>query len=189
MYRNDYEKWLAGGCSCETPSPCINGYDECSCDNILLEISNLHTDDRTLSAKIETKQDILEAGDGIKIENNVIEATYKPMDVDSELSLTSTNPIQNKVITEALNGKLDATAYTPVDLSSYALKSELPTVPTNVSAFNNDAGYLTEHQSLQNYYNKTEVNNQINNMFWCGTQAEYDALATKNNNTLYLIHS
>lgn len=31
---------------------------------------------------------------------------------------------------------------------NYALKSELPTVPTNVSAFTNDAGYLTEHQDI-----------------------------------------
>ena len=35
-------------------------------------------------------------------------------------------------------------------------KSEIPTVPTNVSAFTNDAGYLTEHQSLNDYYTKTE---------------------------------
>lgn len=32
---------------------------------------------------------------------------------------------------------------TGVDLSDYALKSEIPTVPTDVSAFNNDAGYIT----------------------------------------------
>lgn len=43
-------------------------------------------------------------------------------------------------------------------LESKANKSEIPTVPTNVSAFTNDAGYLTEHQSLDNYYTKTEVN-------------------------------
>ena len=41
-------------------------------------------------------------------------------------------------------------------LESKANKSEIPTVPTNVSAFTNDAGYLTEHQSLNNYYTKTE---------------------------------
>lgn len=34
-------------------------------------------------------------------------------------------------------------------LVDYALKSELPVVPENVSAFTNDAGYLTEHQSLE----------------------------------------
>lgn len=41
-------------------------------------------------------------------------------------------------------------------LESKADKTEIPTVPTNVSAFTNDAGYLTEHQSLDNYYTKTE---------------------------------
>ena len=32
------------------------------------------------------------------------------------------------------------------DLNGYALKTEIPTVPINVSAFTNDAGYLTEKQ-------------------------------------------
>ena len=41
-------------------------------------------------------------------------------------------------------------------LETKANKTEIPTVPTNVSAFTNDAGYLTEHQSLDNYYTKTE---------------------------------
>ena len=41
-------------------------------------------------------------------------------------------------------------------LEAKANKSEIPTVPTNVSAFTNDAGYLTEHQSLDNYYTKTD---------------------------------
>lgn len=36
-------------------------------------------------------------------------------------------------------------------LSSYAKQSDIPTVPTNVSAFVNDSGYLTEHQSLAEY--------------------------------------
>ena len=36
-------------------------------------------------------------------------------------------------------------------MGDYALKSEIPTIPTNVSAFTNDAGYLTEHQSLAEY--------------------------------------
>ena len=35
-------------------------------------------------------------------------------------------------------------------------KPTIPTVPTNVSAFTNDAGYLTQHQSLANYYTKSE---------------------------------
>lgn len=34
-------------------------------------------------------------------------------------------------------------------LEAKANKTEIPTVPTNVSAFTNDAGYLTQHQSLK----------------------------------------
>lgn len=41
--------------------------------------------------------------------------------------------------------------------TTYAKKTEIPTVPTNVSAFTNDAGYLTEHQSLVEYAKKTEI--------------------------------
>ncbi len=41
------------------------------------------------------------------------------------------------------------------DFSTFALKSELPEIPTNVSEFNNDAGYLTQHQSLAAYQTKT----------------------------------
>lgn len=37
----------------------------------------------------------------------------------------------------------------------------IPTVPTNVSAFTNDAGYLTEHQSLNGLATETYVDAQI----------------------------
>ena len=45
-------------------------------------------------------------------------------------------------------------------LANYALKSEIPIVPTKVSAFENDAGYLTSHQSLKDYATKSWVQNQ-----------------------------
>ena len=43
------------------------------------------------------------------------------------------------------------------NLEAYAKKTEIPTVPTKVSAFENDSGYLTEHQSLEAYAKKTEI--------------------------------
>lgn len=58
------------------------------------------------------------------------------------------------------------------------VEAEIPTVPTNVSAFNNDAHYVTS----------ASTETQITNHFWCGTQAQYNALPTKENNVLYLIH-
>ena len=41
--------------------------------------------------------------------------------------------------------------------NNYALKTEIPVVPTKVSAFENDKGYLTEHQDLSEYAKKTEI--------------------------------
>ena len=42
-------------------------------------------------------------------------------------------------------------------LESKANKTEIPTVPTNVSAFTNDAGYLTQHQTLKTINGETIV--------------------------------
>lgn len=99
--------------------------------------------------------------------------------VDAALSDTSENPVQNKVVKTAIDTKQDtisdlatirsgaalgATAYQkPNDgiPASDLASGVIPTVPTNVSAFTNDAGYLTQHQSLDDYYTKSEVNAEL----------------------------
>ena len=60
---------------------------------------------------------------------------------------------------EEVDEKIES-AITDIDLSEYAKKSEIPTVPTNVSAFVNDVPYLTEHQSLEGYATQQWVQNQ-----------------------------
>lgn len=47
--------------------------------------------------------------------------------------------------------------YTASEVGALPDTTVIPTVPTNVSAFNNDAGYLTEHQSLSSYALKSEI--------------------------------
>ena len=185
--RNAYDKWLAGEGCCNShyvhiEKPDCGKQDVCDCENILLQISNLHTDDLVLqeqideiSGDVENKLDIsaytpvdlsdyytkeqvdalipevpslsgyateqwvenkgyltehqpLKTINGQVISgtgNIEIEASGSPITVDSALSFISTNPVENKVITEALNDKLDASAYTPTDLTNYATKSEL----------------------------------------------------------------
>lgn len=59
--------------------------------------------------------------------------------VDAELSDTSTNPIQNKAVKTAID-------------------TVTASIPTKVSDLENDAGYLTQHQSLDGYA-KTSVEN------------------------------
>ena len=50
--------------------------------------------------------------------------------------------------------KFEKIGNTDIDLTNYVKKDELP---TKVSSFENDAGYLTEHQSLENYALKSEI--------------------------------
>lgn len=57
--------------------------------------------------------------------------------------------------------------------------------PTNVSSFNNDAGYLTEHQSLSNYYTKSETDDllddkaDISDLATVATTGSYNDLSNK----------
>lgn len=75
---------------------------------------------------VASKQDTLVSGTNIKTingqsllgEGNIEIQGGGTITVDSELSTTSENPVQNKVITNAINGKQDA--------GDYALKSEIP---------------------------------------------------------------
>ena len=64
-----------------------------------------------------------------------------------------------------------ATVATSGDYDDLSNKPTIPVVPTNVSAFTNDAGYLTEHQSLDNYYTKTQVDTALSGKV---SQADFD---------------
>lgn len=69
----------------------------------------------------------------------------------TEEQLANINEDHSKYLTEhqSLDGYAKLTDIpAPQDLSGYALKTEIPVVPENISAFNNDAGYLTEHQDI-----------------------------------------
>lgn len=65
-----------------------------------------------------------------------------------------------------------------------AVQIVIPKVPTDVSAFKNDAGYLTEHQSLDGYAQKTDIPDVlpnpepllIHNIDGSGTTVEYNGV-------------
>ena len=165
--------------------------------------------------------------DGVKAtgaDGNPIVGLMKKVTIDGSLSDTSTNPVQNKVIKEALDGKLGKnetavnaskvnnltvetavpknakftdTVYTHpsthpasmiTGLVSVATsgsyndlkdKPAIPTVPTNVSAFINDAGYLTQHQSLDGYAKTSVVN------IWTEQQNFHDLILSRERYTNY----
>lgn len=141
----------------------------------------------------------------VAINSKLDASAYTPTEqVQSDWNVSdsaSTAYIKNKPTIPSLAGYateqwvLDKHYISGVDLSDYALKSEIPTVPTSNSAFTNDEHFITSGDSVfnnyaltANTYTKTEVNNLISNKIWCGTQAEYDLLSPKQNDVLYLIH-
>lgn len=86
-----------------------------------------------------------------------------------------TNYYTKSEVNTILNGYAEtsdlATVATTGSYDDLSDKPVIPTVPTNVSAFTNDAGYLTEHQSLSNYYNKSQTDNLLNGKVNIGSLA------------------
>ena len=71
--------------------------------------------------------------------------------IDSELFITE---VPSEYVTESeMNAKGYLTSHQ--DISHLALKTDIPTVPTNVGAFANDKGYLTSVPS--EYITETEL--------------------------------
>lgn len=103
---------------------------------------------------VASKQDTLVSGTNIKTingqtllgEGNIEIQGGGTITVDSELSTTSENPVQNKVITNAINGKQDA--------GDYALKTEIPDISglatkTELSGKLDTATYNSEKASFE----------------------------------------
>ena len=106
------------------------------------------------------------AGEGGKDE--VYVGTTAPTDtniklwVDTSASGSSTpssvswNDITDKPTIPSIEG-LASTTYVDNKVAAIVI----PTVPTNISAFTNDIGYLTSHQSLADYSTTTQVQTMI----------------------------
>lgn len=87
--------------------------------------------------------------------------------VDPTLDSGSTNAVANSAITNALDAKADA--------------SNVYTIA--------ETNYLINGLS-SNVYSKTEVNNLVSNKanVWCGDETSFNALTTKDANTIYLVY-
>ena len=122
---NEYQKWLSGDdCCCGGfihIEPCPSHKDVCDCENILLEISKLHTDDEVLQEQIDELSGCCSGGSG-----------------GCECDLSDYYTIEE------------------VDDIADGIREEIPVIPTVVSAFINDMGYLTEHQPLSGYVTNAE---------------------------------
>jgi hypothetical protein len=198
---NAYQKWLAGeGCcnannfiNIETPD--CKRQDVCDCENILLEISKLHTDDEVLQDEIDDKQDVLIEGNGILIdENGVISVTGGTEGVSSAQC--------QALIEESISGKVDSTAFetfsgeVTTSLGEKALQSDLDTLNGVVTAHtaNTDIHVTTAQTSAWDA--KSNFSGSYNDLtnkptiptIWNGTKEQFDAITVKDPSTLYLVN-
>lgn len=146
------------------------------------ELANLATKE-----ELNSKQDTLVSGTTIKTINNQSLLGSGNIDitgggtitVDSELSTTSENPVQNKVIANAINAKQDA--------GDYALKSDISTLATkeelagklDVSVYNQDKATFalkSEIPDTSTLATKTELTEGLANK---ADSSALDSLATK----------
>ena len=93
--------------------------------------------------------------------------------VDAELSDTSTNPIQSKAVNTAIN--------TVKNNMTQGFQTVTASIPTKVSTLENDAGYLTQHQSLAGYAKTSGANT------WTVQQDFYDLMLNREKYTTYAV--
>lgn len=95
--------------------------------------------------ELADKQDALIAGQNIHINGRVISADASSIgdyeELDNKPKINGVELVGNK--------------------SLHSLGIDIPEVPTNVSAFTNDAGYLTEHQDISGKANITYVDSEV----------------------------
>ena len=65
--------------------------------------------------------------------------------------------LKNDIKVKSVNGYIGDVVLNASDVGALSANTVLPTVPTNVSAFTNDAGYLTQHQSLAEYVKTSDL--------------------------------
>lgn len=88
----------------------------------------------------------------------------KVSELDNDAGYITTAPVTsvNGQTGDVVIASADAYTKSETDtlLATKANVADIPTVPTDVSAFNNDAGYLTQHQSLAGYATEAWVGQQ-----------------------------
>lgn len=102
--------------------------------------------------EVPTKVSELENDKGYLTEHQSLEGYAKTADLAQVAKTGSYNDLIDKPTIPSTTGLATETY-----VDDKIAEIDIPTVPTKVSAFTNDAGYLTEHQSLIEYAKKTEI--------------------------------
>lgn len=93
--------------------------------------------------------------------NEIEEGAAAKVDLSNYAKTADLSTVATSGSYNDLSGKPSIPSTTGLATETYVddkiAEIDIPTVPTKVSAFTNDAGYLTEHQSLIEYAKKTDI--------------------------------
>lgn len=118
--------------------------------NLVQDTSYVHTDNNFTSI-LKNKLDNIAAGAQANVQPDW-----------NQTNTSADNYIKNKPTIPSLpNLARVATTGSYNDLSN---KPTIPTIPTKVSAFTNDAGYLTQHQNISTNYYFQQLVNRVNTL-------------------------
>ena len=120
--------------------------------------------------EVPTKVSELENDKGYLTEHQSLEGYAKTADLAQVAKTGSYNDLADKPTIPSTSG-LASTKYVDDKVAGIVI----PEVPTKVSAFENDKGYLTEHQSLADYALKSEIPSTTN----LATKAEVQEVENK----------
>ena len=102
--------------------------------------------------EVPTKVSAFENDKGYLTEHQSLEGYAKSADLATVAVSGSYNDLADKPTIPSTTGLATETY-----VDGKIAEIDIPTVPTKVSAFENDKGYLTEHQSLEGYAKKTDI--------------------------------
>lgn len=116
----------------------------------------------------------------------IMSESSKPITVDSALSSTSTNPVQNKVINAKFSNHTHTksqitdfpTTMTPAAHTHGALTND-GKITTSVTVANGDAFIVADSSDSSKL--------KASLKYWYGTASSYNAISSKDANTLYLV--
>lgn len=153
MGKITYNEWL-NGCGCQGGVRRITGSGACDCDSILLEISNLHTDDGILQDEID------------ELSGKVETDYYTKEEVDEKIASGGSG-----ITIDAYTKQESDARYQPI--GNYALKSEIPSL----------SGYATQAWvEDKNYANASDAITNIVPQYYAG-MGSYGITYTKNGST------
>ena len=132
----------------------IDGIDCTTEEEAVAELQRIMQIDKTVIATVEWEDYYTKEESDERYELKGSGSTI----VDDELDINSKNAVANSAITIAINSKLDASAYTPTDLSDYYKKSET----SGATEISNALSEKQDKSGMTNYSTTVEMNAAIN---------------------------